>query len=373
MSTSHPRSSRSLGSSLSLVLIAAAACAAGLLLLSAKSGGSTDRPLQDANAGGTLSPARIQELQAADKDILGNLELAKKADPSYESVAAYLPAMKNPREVVGVRYHPHDIGIAPDGTLQLSDDVAGAPTAFFEGGSPAVRFGSGPAGCVKSLLQGYLPIVTARFAHDGIEYKETVFGYSDGLSPDKELWAFVELEAKNSVLRAREATVGLRFNPASPLNAAKTWTLKLAAGVEVTHLFTGANEPTLPHLYSCTQQLRLLRMMLVREDGLDLRLAQAVPQPWLEAGRKIDIQNAPTKFGPVSFTIESHIDRGRIDVRLTAPAREAPRNILLRLRHPQEKPIKRVTVDGKPLTSFAGDTVTLASPRGALKIVVEYE
>ncbi|MGZ7065845.1 MAG: hypothetical protein ACXVI6_05775, partial [Candidatus Aminicenantales bacterium] len=228
---SHPMSSWSLESGPRLALIAAAACAAGLLLLSAKSGGATDRLLQGAKASATLSPARIQELQAADKDILGNQELAKKDDPSYESVAAYLPAMKNPREAVGVKYHPHDIGIAADGTLQLSDDVdvAGAPSAFFEVGSPAVRFGSGPAGCAKSLLGGYLPIVTARFAHDGIEYQQTVFGYSDGLSPDKELWAFVELEAKNSVLRAREAAVGLRFNPASPRNASKSWTFKLEA------------------------------------------------------------------------------------------------------------------------------------------------
>ena len=154
----HLRSSANWGRGLGLVLIAAAACAAGLLLLSAKSGGSSNRVLQDAynaKASATLSPARVKELQAADKDILGNLELAKKDDPSYESVAAYLPAMKNPREVVGVRYHPHEIGIAADGTLQLSDDVdvAGAPTAFFEVGSPAVRFGSGPAGCAKSLLR----------------------------------------------------------------------------------------------------------------------------------------------------------------------------------------------------------------------------
>jgi len=167
--------------------------------------------------------------------------------------------------------------------------------------------------------------------------------------------------------RVKEAILGLYASLAYGMSR------ETYAGVEVTHLFTGANEPTLPHLYSCTQQLRLLRMMLLREEGQDLRLGQAVPRPWLEADRKIDIQNAPTKFGPVSFTIESHIDRGRIDVRLTAPARETPRSIILRLRHPQAKPIRRVTVDGKPVTSFAGDTVTLASPRGALTIVVEYE
>ncbi len=725
------------------VLIAAAACAMTAFLISAPSGFTAGAFLPGAQAGGALSADRIKELQAADSDILGDMELSKKEDPSYESVAAHLPGMKKPREAVGVRFHPHEIGIAPDGTLQLSDDAdgAGAQTAFFEVGSPAVRFGSGPAGCAKSLLEGYLPIAVSRFAHGGVEYKETVFGFSEGLSPDKELWVYVELEAKNTTAQARRASINFSFAPASPLNTAKMWTLDLAAGavsslhlrvpfdvkrlfpteiseaefgtalksvtafwtrelntglrievpetrindaarawqayamldvdktngalephdgsgfyeqiygysaallphaldlwgrpddareilnslltfqrpdglftsnfgtpdpgtllsslwehyeltrdllwlravapkmvrmadwiiakrresmtpagekksvtyglikfspycdyqtpsfdyfgdtycavgldktaralraaglpqeaerigreaadyrrdvlasmdaavierdgfkilplepdthrllkstnyrgggyygliagcvleseflpadderagwimrfmkekgglrlgmaefdggvdhaytygywldclkldrvkeailglygslaygmsretfsgVEVTHLFTGANEPTLPHLYSCTQQLRLLRMMLVREDGPDLRLAQAAPRPWLEAGKRIDIGSAPTRFGPVSFTIESHVDRGRIDVRIAAPGSEAPRSILLRLRHPQEKPIKRVTVDGRPVSSFAGDTLILPSPRGTLKVVAEYD
>jgi hypothetical protein len=57
-----------------------------------------------------LTPERIKELQTADKDILGNLELAKKDDPSYESVAGLMPGMKKPREVVGVRYHTGALG-----------------------------------------------------------------------------------------------------------------------------------------------------------------------------------------------------------------------------------------------------------------------
>ena len=113
-------------------------------------------------------------------------------------------------------------------------------------------------------------------------------------------------------------------------------------------------------------------MMLVREDGGDLRIGQAIPRPWLEAGKKIDIRNAPTTFGPVSFTIESHLDRKQIAVNLTAPARETPKAIILRLRHPRGEAIKSVTVDGKPIASFKDETVTLTSARGALRILVEY-
>ena len=102
------------------------------------------------------------------------------------------------------------------------------------------------------------------------------------------------------------------------------------SGVEVTRLFSGANEPTLPHLYSCTQQLRLLRMMLVREDGDDLWIGQAVPRPWLEAGNKIEVSGAPTKFGPVSLFYESHADRGEILANVTAPERKMPRKLVMR-------------------------------------------
>ena len=44
--------------------------------------------------------------------------------------------------------------------------------------------------------------------------------------------------------------------------------------VEVTMIKTGENHYTLPHLYSCTDQLRLLRNMLVREEGNALWIAQ---------------------------------------------------------------------------------------------------
>ncbi len=740
---SRAKSSGGSGNARIFVGMAVLMGAAAVLLLARGPAPTAGRASRSKEGPDVMSPERIREIQAADRDILGDLELAKPGDPSFDSVAAYLPAMKNPREAVGIPYHRHDIGIAPDGTIQLSDDVdvAGAPTAFFEVGDPAVRFGRGADGCTKSLQQGYLPIVTARFEHEGIEYRQKVFGSSEGWSTDKPLWAYVELAAKNATKQVRDVAVTLRFDPPSAANPSKTWVRKLGAGettwiqlripfdldgsswskvreadffgasvnaaaswagildaglklaapesrindaarawqayamldvdavngvlephdgagfyeqvygysaallphafdlwgrpndarrildslltfqqpdglftshfgtpdpgtllgslwehyeltrdlawlrgvaprmikmadwiiarrkesmgpagaprsvtdglikfspycdyqtpsfdyfgdtycavglektakalkaaglaeeagrigreaeayrrdilasmdaavierdgfkilpiepdthrllkstnyrgggyygliagcvleneflpaddvragwlmrfmkekgglrlgmaefdggvdhaytygywldclkldrveeallglygslaygmsqetysgVEVTHLFTGANEPTLPHLYSCTQQLRLLRMMLAREDGPDLRLCQAAPRPWLEAGKTIRIEDAPTKFGPVSLTIESHVDGGRIDVRLAAPAREAPRQILLRLRHPQEKPIKRVTVDGRPFTTFSADTVTLAAPKGTLKIAVEYD
>ena len=688
------------------------------------------------------TPERIKELQLAERDILGESELAKKDDPSFESAAALLPPLKRPREVVGVKYHSHDIGVASDAGLELSDDVdaAGSPKAFFEAGDPPRRFGAPPAGCAKSLLQGFLPVVLASSVSDGLRYRQKVFGWSEGLNPERDLWAYIEFTAENPGRDKRSVQVRFVVQPAADLNPSKSWSwtlqpgaaknvrlrvpfdirrakfeevaeaeyesrlgevvrfwsedlargmtldvperrvneaykawlayasldvdkrngilephdgagfyeqvygysaalypqaldlwgrhgearavlesllslqapdglftanfgtpdpgtlllsiwehyalsgdkawlsvqvpkmtkmadwiirmrkesmivvggkkpvtyglikfrpycdhleptfdyfgdtycavgLEAAAralaaagladearriggeaeayrrdilasmdaaaverdgmtilpmepdthrllmgssyrawgyyglisscmlesgflpvkdkratwvtrfleakgglrlgltefdggadhaysygywknalerdqakrailgfyaslacgmsretysGVEVTKLFTGENDPTLPHLYSCTQQLRLLRMMLVREAGDDLWIGQALPRPWLRAGGKVEVGNAPTRFGPMSFTIGSFLDRGRVQVDLTAPSVAPPRRILIRLRHPDGREIAGAAVDGKPIKTFSGETISLDRPQGRMRVTVSY-
>ena len=170
--------------------------------------------------------------QFADHDLLGALELGKDADPSFESVALYLPALKKPREVVGTKYHPHDIGVSPDATLELSDDasVPANPVAYFEVGEPPVRFGAAPDGCRKSLVDG-TPVVEALFDHDGVRYRQTVFGYSEGLSPDAALWAFVELRAESTDPAPRRAKVGCRIGPGNAAGIARAWDLTFSPGI----------------------------------------------------------------------------------------------------------------------------------------------
>jgi hypothetical protein len=680
--------------------------------------------------------------QTADRDLLGEIELARDSDPTFESVASHLPAMKRPREVVGVKYHPHDIGVGPDATLELSDDVSVPenPVAYFEVGEPAARFGAAPAGCRKSLVEG-APVVTAEFEHGGATYRQTVFGWSEGLSADTPLWAYVELRAGSVASSELRTKVSLRVGPGNAAAVVRTWDLGLSprvaatvrvkipfdspgkgwvevpkaefeakiarvlgawkadldaatalstpeqrvdearrawlafasldvdkrngvlephdgagfyeeiygysaalyphaldlwgrheearriieslltlqtpdglftshfgtpdpgallfamsehfaltgdaawlrrvapnmvrmrdwiaakrresmtppdaprtityglikfrpycdfpggtydyfgdtycaaglekaaralaaiglipdsgnlaaeaqayradilasmdraviesgglkvlplepdthrilkaskgrasdyysliascmlesellpagderagwvmrfleergglrlgmcefgggidhaytygywldclkldrvkpvilgfygslaygmsretyAGVEVTKLFSGDNEPTLPHLYSCTQQLRLLRMMLVQEDGERLWIGRAMPRHWLAAEAVTELRDAPTAFGPVSFVVRPHPSVKRTEVELTAPSRRAPEAIFLRLRDPLLREIAAVKVDGKPVKTFTGETVELTRPTGRLLIEVTYK
>jgi hypothetical protein len=145
------------------------------------------------------------------------------------------------------------------------------------------------------------------------------------------------------------------------------------AGVEVTYLRTGKNEPTLPHLYSGTQQLLLLRNMLIREDGDQLWLGQAIPRPWLENGKEVRVEDAPTLFGKTSYAMRSRDGAGRILVDLAPPTEPGPKSIKLRLRHPENRAISRVTVNTAPWKDFAGETVTLTGLKGHTTIQVEYD
>jgi len=95
------------------------------------------------------------------------------------------------------------------------------------------------------------------------------------------------------------------------------------------------------------------RNMLVHEteDG-GLVLGLGTPRAWLEDGKQIDVSGAPTYFGPVSFHVHSRTASGRIRATVELEQRRAPRILTIRLRHPQDKPIRSVTVNGKLWSDF---------------------
>ncbi len=106
------------------------------------------------------------------------------------------------------------------------------------------------------------------------------------------------------------------------------------SAVEVTRITEGFNEATLPHTYSNTQQLRMLRMMLVKEEGEELWLAPGAPRAWLDTRDGFAIRNAPTNFGVISYRIspEPKSKLVRASVETTAGAGAAtPTKVRLRL------------------------------------------
>jgi hypothetical protein len=97
----------------------------------------------------------------------------------------------------------------------------------------------------------------------------------------------------------------------------------------------------------------LYRNMLIREvDDHTLLLGQATPRKWLEDGKKIDIQDAPTYFGKLSYRVESQAQSNKITATVALAGRTKPETLYVRFRHPNEKQIRSVTVNGGKWTDF---------------------
>ncbi len=113
----------------------------------------------------------------------------------------------------------------------------------------------------------------------------------------------------------------------------------------------------------------MLRTLLVQdwdlnEDGRPdtLRLLFATPRPWLEDGKRIVIERAPTEFGEVSLTVDSQLQAGKVVVRFTPPP-QAPAKTLLRLRLPAGWTITQATAGNKPVLLVSPDTADVTAQR----------
>ncbi len=87
--------------------------------------------------------------------------------------------------------------------------------------------------------------------------------------------------------------------------------------------------------------LSLLRHLLVQDWDLDddgrpdtLRLLFATPKRWLEDGKSIKVERAPTAFGEVGVIVRSRLAAGEILAELSLPDRPLARRTFLRIRVP---------------------------------------
>ncbi|MBN1911329.1 MAG: hypothetical protein JW818_16420 [Pirellulales bacterium] len=114
-------------------------------------------------------------------------------------------------------------------------------------------------------------------------------------------------------------------------------------------------------------------MLAMDRDG-ELWLAPMVTNQWLKDGMKVSVHNAPTRFGKVSYTISSSAAAGHIDAEIQPPTRERPKSIVIRIRHPEGKTMRAVTVNGKPHSDFDArkECVRIPPTKQPVTLRVEY-
>lgn len=142
--------------------------------------------------------------------------------------------------------------------------------------------------------------------------------------------------------------------------------------VEVTMIKTGENHYTLPHLYSCTEQLRLLRSLMLFENGDILSIGQGTPRAWFESGKHIAVKSAPTEFGDVSFRVDA-LSAEQMRVSIDPPTRRAPKEIRIRLRHPQKQKITSVKSSPETAVSFENETIVLKQLKTPVDLDVQFD
>jgi hypothetical protein len=95
----------------------------------------------------------------------------------------------------------------------------------------------------------------------------------------------------------------------------------------------------------------LVRWMLVFEDSDEDRLhfGRGLPRDWIGAGKKISIENAPTRWGRVEYRLELRDGVLVANVGLS-PEGELPTELQVSFRLPKGKMLARITANGKAVS-----------------------
>ena len=74
-----------------------------------------------------------------------------------------------------------------------------------------------------------------------------------------------------------------------------------------------------PHGWFAAEYATLLRNMLVHERPDGIGLMSALSPAWLRPGRAVAVHDAPTTYGPVSFTLRVQDDGARLEWHADVP------------------------------------------------------
>jgi hypothetical protein len=122
----------------------------------------------------------------------------------------------------------------------------------------------------------------------------------------------------------------------------------------------------------------LVRWMLVLEDSDEdrLYLAKGLPCAWVVSGKESRIQQAPTRWGRIDFSLQAKPEKKSVVGRVELARGGSPRELQVKFRLPGKHTLKAATVNGKP-SGFSGthhDTVIIETRNEkSFEIVAQFE
>ncbi|MGA8274327.1 MAG: Tat pathway signal protein [Candidatus Sulfotelmatobacter sp.] len=96
----------------------------------------------------------------------------------------------------------------------------------------------------------------------------------------------------------------------------------------------------------------LVRWMLVLEDSDEdkLYLAKGLPREWVASGKEIRIEQAPTRWGKVSFSLVTKTSSKSVVAQVELSGAKVPQEMHFKLRLPAQTSLQTVAVNGRPVT-----------------------
>jgi hypothetical protein len=114
-----------------------------------------------------------------------------------------------------------------------------------------------------------------------------------------------------------------------------------------------------PDQVTSGRMIILIRNMLVREYGNDLYLLSAVSPEWLRSGKRIELAEEPTEFGPLTARVDAKDNGWELDIASTLA--RPPQHIVVRV--PWFYEVQTAEADGKPVPSHDGEWVLPSSTK----------
>lgn len=118
--------------------------------------------------------------------------------------------------------------------------------------------------------------------------------------------------------------------------------------------------------------IQVISEMLVLEKDKELNLAVGTPRRWLEPGQRIELINAFTEFGQLSYVMHPAREPETIEATIDLSKVNCPQ-VKLFIRAPYQKPIKSVTLNGQPWQKWDAAKESISIPSGQKnQVVVSY-
>src|SRR5271154_3460816 len=113
----------------------------------------------------------------------------------------------------------------------------------------------------------------------------------------------------------------------------------------------------------------LVRWMLVLEDSDEDRIyfGKGLPRNWVASGKEIRIEQAPTRWGRVSFSMTANPAAKKVNAKIDLAKANGVKEVQLKVRLPEQSALQRVTVNGHAVELSGTPRDTVIFPTGGEK------